>query len=81
MNRLITIQELYNYITEIKKVYEYNGYYYLFTDAVGDFDPPEHVWKMKRGSDTLELIDEAVYVLDTGLEAEEVDPAFIYGTF
>ena len=77
MNKVITIQELYNYITEIKKVYEYNGYYYLFTDAVGDFDPPEYVWKMKRGSDTLELIDEAVYVLDTGLEAEEVDPAVI----
>ena len=75
---MITLQELYKYISAIDKVYEYNDYYYLFTVPIDD--PNGYMfWKMKKGTDILELVEYADYVLDAGLDAEEVNPAVIYG--
>ena len=75
---MITLQELYKYISAIDKVYEYNDYYYLFTVPIDDPNG-SMFWKMKKGTDILELIEYADYVLDAGLEAEEVNPDVIYG--
>ena len=75
---MITLKELYKYISAIDKVYEYNGYYYLFTVPIDDPNG-SMFWKMKKGTDILELIEYADYVLDAGLEAEEVNPDVIYG--
>ena len=55
---MISLKELYKYISAIDKVYEYNGYYYLFTVPIEDPNR-SRFWKMKIGTDVLELIEYA----------------------
>jgi hypothetical protein len=74
---MITLNELYKYISAIDKVYEYRGYYYLFTVPI-DNPNGSRFWKMKIGTDILELIEYADYVLDTGRDGGiEVDPSVL----
>lgn len=74
---MISLNELYKYISAIDKVYEYNGYYYLFTVPIEDPNG-SMFWKMKIGTDVLELIEYADYVLDTGPdEGIEVDASVL----
>ena len=67
----------YKYISAVDKVYEYNGYYYLFTVPIDDPNG-SMFWKMKKGTDVLELIEYAGYVLDTGRDGGiEVDASVL----
>lgn len=74
---MIHLNDLYKYISLIDKVYEYGGFYYLFTVPIDDPNG-SRFWKMKKGTDVLELIEYADYVIDTGSDIGiEVDPSII----
>lgn len=74
---MIHLNDLYKYISLIDKVYEYGGFYYLFTVPIDDPNG-SMFWKMKIGTDILELIEYADYAFETDPEEEiEVDPSII----